>query len=183
MTARSKSLIAVLGALLSGCAGVPAGLQEIRTVPHVDIERYMGTWYPILNIPPSIEKDAYNSMEQYSLDDDGNIPTRFTYHKGSANGELKTLDSKAYIVDRQSNAQWGVKFFWFQPVKSEYLIAWLADDYSEVIVARNKRDYVWYMARTPNVSAEQIAAAIRKIEALGYDLSKLNRVRADGGGP
>jgi len=41
-----------------------------------------------------------------------------------------------------------MQFLW--PFKAEYLIAYVDPDYSETIIARNNRDYVWIMARTPN---------------------------------
>ena len=50
------------------------------------------------------------------------------------------------------------------------------EGYSQTIVARSKRDYVWYMARTPQVSAEDYKRAVESIKAMGYDVSKLRRV-------
>ena len=179
MKFRLISSAVLMCASMMGCSSIPAGLSPIATVSHVDLPRFMGTWYPIAVIPTPPEKDAFNSVEQYRLDEDGDIPTVFTYHEGSADGVLKSLQSKAYVINRESNAEWGVQFFWFLPLKAEYLIAWLADDYSEVIVARNKRDYVWYMTRNPQVSETQLAAAKKRIAALGYDLSQLRIVRVE----
>src|SRR6185437_13210920 len=48
------------------------------------------------------------------------------------------------------NAVWGVQVFW--PIKAQYVVAWLKSDYSQVIVARDARDYTWVMARTPTIS-------------------------------
>ena len=49
-----------------------------------------------------------------------------------------------------SNAIWGMQFVW--PIKAEYLIAFLDADYTQTVIARSSRDYVWLMARTPTVS-------------------------------
>lgn len=165
-------LIAVC--VLSGCATTAADRGPIATVDSVDLPRFMGTWYPIANIPPWPETNAYNSVEQYRLDEDGTIPTVFTYRHQALDGPLKTLESKAFVLDKTTNATWGVQFIW--PIKAEYLIAWLAPDYSQVIIARNKRDYVWFMARTPQVSDADYQAAARRIQAMGYDIDQLRRV-------
>jgi len=67
-----------------------------------------------------------------------------------------------------------MQFIW--PIQAEYIIAWLDDGYSQTIVARSKRDYVWYMARTPQVSQQDYQAAVERIAAMGYDTSKLRKV-------
>ncbi|NGY04709.1 lipocalin family protein [Solimonas terrae] len=170
-----RSLLLLISVALAGCATTTQ--PPIATVAHVDLQRYVGDWYVIANIPPWIEKGAVDSIEHYDLKTGGEtpeIPTTFTYHEKRPDAPLRTLHSTAYVVDRQSNAEWGVQFIW--PFKAEYLIAWLADDYSQVIVARNKRDYVWYLSRTPSVSDADLEAARMRIARMGYDPGKLNIV-------
>ena len=41
----------------------------LRTVPQVDLERFMGDWFVIANIPTFIERKAYNAIESYELVD------------------------------------------------------------------------------------------------------------------
>jgi apolipoprotein D and lipocalin family protein len=67
-----------------------------------------------------------------------------------------------------------MRFVW--PIKADYRIVYLTDDYSQTIVARNKRDYVWIMARTPTIDEADYNKMTRMIEDMGYDLSKLRRV-------
>jgi len=72
------------------------------------------------------------------------------------------------------NAVWDMQFIW--PIKAEYIIAWLDPAYSQTIVARNARDYVWLMARTPAISDADYAGAVARLQALGYAVDKLRRV-------
>lgn len=146
----------------------------ITPVAQVDLPRYMGKWYVIANIPPWVEKGAHNSVENYRLDENGDVETLFTYRKNSFDAPEKTLKSTGIVEEGSGNAVWGIRFLW--PFKAEYLVAWLAPDYSQVIVARNKRDYVWVMARTPTMSEADYNAHVARIAALGYDTSKLVRV-------
>ena len=67
-----------------------------------------------------------------------------------------------------------MQFLW--PFKSEYIIAYLDQDYNNTIIARNARDYVWIMARTPRINDSQYQELTKKVANLGYDLSKLIKV-------
>ena len=134
----------------------------------------MGDWYVIANIPTFIERDAYNAIESYALDEDGNIPTRFTFNKGGFDGPLKTYKPKGFIKDTDTNALWGMQFIW--PIKADYRIVHLSDDYSQVIIGREARDYVWMMARSPLISEADYLALVEKTASLGYDTSKIRKV-------
>ena len=72
------------------------------------------------------------------------------------------------------NAIWGMRFVW--PIKAEYVISHVDATYSETIIARSSRDYVWIMARTPSISAERYQSLVEKVGALGYDVGKLRKV-------
>jgi apolipoprotein D and lipocalin family protein len=149
-------------------------LPPVPTVPKVDLERYMGEWYVIANIPTSYEKGAHNALETYRLNPDGTIGTTFTYRKGGFDGPLKVMKPKGWVRDTETNAAWWMQFFW--PLKAEYLIAYLSPDYSQTIVARTKRDYVWIMARTPSISEADYSHLVEKVAQLGYDTAKLQRM-------
>jgi len=148
--------------------------EPIKTVAHVDLPRFMGDWYVIANIPTFIEKGAYNAVESYRLDPDGTIATTFTFRKGAFDGPQKTHQPRGWVTDRSTNATWGMQFIW--PIKAEYLIAYLDDAYRETIIARNSRDYVWIMARTPEISAADYQLLIDRVGAMGYDTSRVQRV-------
>lgn len=167
-----QTISVVLASLaLSGCA---ASEPEMSTVDHVEIDRFMGAWYVIANIPTFVEKGAHNAVETYSLNDDGTIATTFTYRKDGFDGKLKEYNPKGFILDTQTNARWGMRFFW--PLKSDYRIVYLDDEYTKTVIARQKRDFVWIMARTPAISGPDYDELVLFIENLGYDISQLQRV-------
>jgi len=148
-------------------------MEPLRTVDDVDIERFMGDWYVIANIPTSIEKGAHNAIESYRLETDGSIATTFTFHAGSFGGELKTYKPRGFVSD-ESNAIWGMQFIW--PIKADYRIIYLDADYSVTVIGRNKRDYVWIMAREPAIPADEYARILNLLETVGYDLTEIQRV-------
>ena len=147
--------------------------DQVPTVSQVDLPRFMGDWYVIASIPTFLEKRAYNAVESYRLEPDGTIATTFTFRKGSLQGPLKTMKPRGWVRD-STNAVWGMQFMW--PIKAEYLIAYLNDDYTETIIARSARDYVWIMARTPVLTPSEYQRLVAAVEKLGYDPAKLRRV-------
>lgn len=153
-------------------------LKPIHTVEYVDLNRFMGDWYVIANIPTFIEKDAYNAIESYRLDEDGTVATTFSFNKGSLDGPLKEYHPRGFIRDKKSNAVWGMQFVW--PFKAEYRIIFLSDDYSKTVIGRSKRDYVWIMARKPAISDEEYDAILGFLQEQGYDIKKLQKVPQGG---
>lgn len=161
---------ASLAMALAACSTV----EPMPTVSYVDLERFMGDWYVIANIPTALEKGAHNAVESYRLDDDGSIATTFTFRDGSFDGEQKTYRPRGFVRDRSSNAEWGMQFIW--PIKADYRIVYLDDEYSVTVIGRNKRDYVWLMARDPAIPEARFQEMKQFIAGLGYDTSRLERV-------
>lgn len=162
----------IFASLLGACATNQK--PQIATVPQVDIPRFMGAWYVIAAIPTVIETESFNAIETYRLDADGTIATTFTFNKGGFGGKMKTYTPRGFVVEGSGNARWGMQFIW--PIKSEFLIAHLDEGYTQTIIARNARDYVWIMARTPQISDEAYATLRKKVADMGYDITQLRKV-------
>lgn len=172
MNRPTKHLLTIgLAVLLSACA---ARGPEMKTVDYVDLERFMGSWYVIANIPTFLEKGAHNAVETYELDDDGSIKTTFTFREDGFDGKQKEYNPRGFVTDKTTNATWGMRFVW--PIKADYRIVYLDDDYSQTIIGRQKRDFVWIMARTPTISDADFEMLIQRCADLGYDVSKIERV-------
>jgi len=148
-------------------------VEPLQTVERVDLQRFMGDWYVIASIPTSIEKGAHNAIESYRLDDDGSVATTFTFHDGGFGGELKTYKPRGFVSD-YSNAVWGMQFIW--PIKADYRIIHLDENYAVTVIGRNKRDYVWIMARQPEIPKQQYSDILDMLSSVGYDVSKIQRV-------
>jgi apolipoprotein D and lipocalin family protein len=154
---------------IAGCQSVPT----ITTVDQVDIDRYMGDWYVIANIPTFLERDAYNAVERYSLREDGTIDTVFTFNKGGFDGKPQRYNPRGFIRS-DNNAEWGMRFVW--PFKAEFLVLWLDEDYTQTVVGRSRRDYVWIMAREPQLPEADYQRILDFLAAEGYDIAKIQKV-------
>jgi apolipoprotein D and lipocalin family protein len=170
---RNTALSLALALLpLAGCSTVARA--PIETVPHVDLDRFMGDWYVIANIPTFIEKGAHNAVESYRLAKDGTIATTFTFRADGFDGPTKRYHPRGFVIDRQSNAVWGMQFLW--PFKSDFRIVYLTPDYTQTVIGREKRDYVWIMARTPAIPDEDYRRIVEFLGQQGYDTTRIQRV-------
>ena len=173
---RSRTFIARLSllsgfALLSACN---ASLPPLETVDHVDLDRFMGDWYVIASIPTFVERGAHDAVESYRLEEDGTIATTFTFHQNAFDGPEKIYHPRGFVRNKKTNAEWGMQFIW--PIKADFRITWLDEDYSKTVIGRNKRDHVWIMARTPQIPAADYQRMVEHIGSNGYDVSLLVRV-------
>ena len=159
-------------AILAGCQS--SAMKPIATVADVNLERFMGDWYVIASIPTFIEKGAHNAVESYRLDSDGTIVTTFTFRAGAFDGEPKRYNPRGYVLNPESNAVWGMQFIW--PIKADYRISYLSEDYTLTVIGRERRDYVWIMSRTPDIAEADYQRLLRFVGDQGYDLAKLHRV-------
>ncbi|MDZ4729446.1 MAG: lipocalin family protein [Xanthomonadales bacterium] len=169
---RNTVLALVAGSVfLASCR---ASLPPLETVDYVDLQRFMGDWYVIANIPTFVEKGAHNAVESYHLDDDGSIATTFTFRKDGFDGPLKDYHPRGFVRDTESNAEWGMQVIW--PIKGDYRITFLADDYSRTVISRNKRDYVWIMARSPEITQAEYQQMLDHVRSSGYAMEQLRKV-------
>lgn len=163
-------MVTMLG-LLGACAGKG---PTIAPVPAVDVPRFMGDWYVIAHVPVRSDRNAFDAVETYALRSDGRIQTTYRFHDGAHDGPVKTMHPVGTVREYGNGAIWGMQFFW--PIKAEYVIVHLDADYQHTIVGRSKRDYVWLMARSPQMSEADYQRYMRLIADFGYDLAEVRRV-------
>ena len=157
-----------------GFMGTEKELEKLETVEYVDLERFMGDWYVIANIPTFIEKGAVNAIESYKLDSRGRVKTTFTFKKDSPDGPQKTYNPIGFIYDKKTNAEWRMQFLW--PFKSPFLIIDLDEEYSYTVIGIPSRKYVWIMARDHKIPDALYNNIISKLKNVGYDTSLIKKV-------
>ena len=159
--------------LLAGCAPSGQGLPPLATVAHVDLPRYMGTWYEIASYPHRFQKGCVASRAEYTLRDDGQVSVRNECRQGSLDGPLKAVEGRARVVEPVSNARLAVTFFW--PFWGDYWIIDLDPDYRWVVVGHPGRDYLWILSRSVTMDEALYRQIVARLPAQGYDPAKLLR--------
>lgn len=171
MSTLHHSLLVTL-LVLTGCGA--ATTRPLQPVDRVDLPRFMGDWYVIAHIPFFTEKNAFNAVESYRLDERGRVRTTFTFNEGALDGNPRRMEPVGFPVSASNNAIWGMQFIW--PIRADYRIIHLDPDYTRTVIGREKRDYAWIMARTPELPEAEYKDLVRILVEAGYDITHLRRV-------
>jgi apolipoprotein D and lipocalin family protein len=139
-------------------------------VEKVDIMSYAGKWYSIYSIPTFMDKNWRETTETYVIHPDGYYAV-FTTYKALGEDEQRYLRSKLFVVRGTNNAELKAQFVW--PVKIDYWIIELAEDYSYVVIGHPKHKHLFIMSRKPFLDQELANEVIERCQARGYDISKL----------
>lgn len=172
----ARNLILALGMAFVSCQTPAQADEPLKTVPHVDIERYMGEWYEIASFPQWFSRDCYNTTATYTLRQDGRVDVLNQCHKGSPSGPLSKATAIARVVNKTTNAELKVTFFW--PFSGKYWIIELGDNYEYAVVSEPQRSTLWILSRSPELSRETLDALLERLETIHkFDLSKLKYTR------
>ena len=162
--------------MFAGCAASTTErlhLPPLQTVAHVDLPRYLGTWYEIANFPQSFQRGCTATTANYSLRRDGDINVLNRCRKGSVDGAERSVLGRARVVDRASNAKLEVSFF--RPFWGAYWIIDLADDYAYAVVGHPGRDYLWILSRTRTMAEPTYQSIVARLRTMGYQTERLVR--------
>ena len=166
----------VLGAaltILCGCPRPDRGLPPLETVPQVDLQRYLGTWYEIASYPASFQKGCVATRADYALRPDGLIRVVNQCRKNALDGPLQSAEGKARVVNPPANSRLEVSFFW--PFWGDYWIIALDGDYRWAVIGHPSRDYLWILSRTPTLDEALYRRLLDGLPARGYDPGRLQR--------
>ncbi len=171
-------------ALLAGLAVMAAAQAEpepLQTVPSLDVPRYMGTWHEIAKYPNWFQKKCVSSTQAtYTLQADGRV--QVLNRCKTDQGEWSEALGAARQIGGPTSAQLKVRFApeWlsFIPlVWGDYWIVELDPDYQWVVVSEPKREYLWVLSRSPQMSTATYLSLLGKLETLGFDLKKIEPSR------
>jgi len=171
---RLFALLLACLAVLAACAHGGVTKAALRTVPAVDLDRYLGTWYEIASYPQWFQRNCAATTATYSRREDGRIRVVNACRDGGLDGPSRQVEGVAWIASEdQSNAKLRVQFFW--PFRGDYWIIELDEDYRYAVVGHPSREYLWILARTARIDPALYADLVRRIEAHGYDAHRLQR--------
>lgn len=165
---------ATLILLLMGCSLTPTNQPPLKTVVHVDLPRFMGDWYVIGTIPWFVEKENVGTMDVYKARPDGKIDITYVFHKKELSAKRQEMHAVGTVVDKKSNATWGVQFIW--PFKAPYLVIDLASDYTTTVIGHPSRDLIWIMARKPSMPEAAYQTILSSVAKQGYDTNRIVKV-------
>jgi len=147
-----------------------SGAPPLATVQQVDLKRYMGEWYEIARIPHRFQEGCVGSGASYSLLPDGEVRV-INRCRDEKSGELREATGRAWVVDPATNARLKVSFFW--PFRGDYWIIDLGASYEYAVVGAPNRDYLWILARSPQMDPAVYEGILERARQKGFDTSRL----------
>lgn len=162
------ALVATLLVILSGCTGRPDGVEPVTAF---DINRYQGVWYEVMRLDHSFERGLTNVTATYKLRDDGSVGV---LNRGfnRAHCRWKEADGRAVFQGATDTASLSVTFFW--PFAGGYHVFALdRQDYGWAMISGPSHDYLWILARQPDLSPEIRQRLVDKARDLGFPVDGL----------
>ncbi|MNR01144.1 Outer membrane lipoprotein Blc precursor [compost metagenome] len=169
-------LTAVAGDAAPGNDGRPAN-SALHTISVLDVPRYMGTWYEIAKFPNWFQrKCAGGTKAEYSLKNDGMVQVINRCRLES--GEMIEAIGAARQIGPATSPRLEVRFApaWlsFLPfVWGDYWVIDIDENYQLVAVSEPKKEYLWILARTPNIDPSDYKNLLARLSQQGFDLRKL----------
>ncbi|RTE65603.1 lipocalin [Amphritea opalescens] len=157
--------------LLTGCLGMP---KAVTPVGQFELDRYLGQWYEIARLDHSFEQGLTQVSAEYTRREDGGVAV---LNRGfsAAKGEWQEAEGKAYFVNDSDEAYLKVSFF--GPFYGSYVVFELDHEgYQYAFVSGPDTDYLWLLARTPEVQPEIMQKFISMAKVRGFDTDAVIRV-------
>jgi apolipoprotein D and lipocalin family protein len=152
--------------------------SELKVVPSVDLNRYLGAWYSIASIPQVFDRKCVGgTTATYTLNEDGTVAVRNACYL--SDGSLTQAKGVAWVADPKTNAKLKVTFIPFLRLNflaGDYWIIDLGPDYEYAVVGHPSRKYGWILSRTPELPEDVLPGIIPRLEAQGYDFSQFQMV-------
>jgi len=164
--------LALGGTLALGLGGALAHAQAaaVRSVPVVDLARYVGKWYEIASFPMFFQRNCVgDTTAEYALTPEGEVSVT---NRCRTAGGFDEARGKAWAAADGNNARLKVSFFW--PFRSDYWVIGLDPDYRWAVVGNPNRKYLWILSRTPQLDKKLLEAALKAAATQGFDLKQLN---------
>ncbi len=181
LSARPGHLVLALLPVAPAATTGQTGGEALKAVPTLDVPSYMGTWYQVAWFPNRFQKQCVSETSatyRWLPDGDIEVLNRCRLADGridSVTGVART-DGSQVQGKTLAPAQLRVSFLpaWLRwlPVWGRYWVLELADDGRYAVVGEPTREYLWVLARAPQLSERDRTAIRSTLQRLGYDLTR-----------
>jgi len=164
---KTLSLALTIVIFFSGCAKTPTA--ALKTVDHVDLERYSGTWIEIARYENRFETGCAGATAHYASKEDYIAVTNRCFDtNGIQSGEA---NGRAYTLQDSNNSKLKVSFF--RPFYGDYWVLMLGENYQYSVVGDPSRKYLWILSRVRKLSDTDKKIILDTLPKLGYNPDKL----------
>ncbi len=170
-------------------------LAPILPIPQLEVAPYMGLWYQVAYYPNRFQKHCVANTTATYLQIQGSSTIEVLNQCQRADGSWDRALGEARAVAGVSKIETlgsgtGMSPQWLRPAQLQvsFLPRWLrwagigwgaywvidyAADGHYAVVSEPKRQYLWILARSPKLSASDRTTVHTQLQALGFDLQRL----------
>ena len=157
-------------AIIHKSASVPT------TVDSVDLKKYAGTWYEIGRLPMYFQRNCASDVTATYVEKTDGSGIKVINQCKAQDGSGITAEGLAKPADT-TGSKLKVTFLpswirWLPVGRADYWILAHDADYKTALVGTPDKDYLWLLARSPNVSQETYAKYRQIAQQQGYDLKE-----------
>ena len=151
--------------------------EQLKTIPSLDVPRYLGTWYEIAKFPNWFQRKCLsNTKAVYSVRSDGNLKVLNSCK--TADESISEAEGTARQIGLKDSPKLEVRFApaWlsFLPmVWGDYWVIDLDPQYQVAAVSDPRREYLWILSRTPQLEKKTYDELLQRLQAQQFDLRKL----------
>jgi apolipoprotein D and lipocalin family protein len=170
-----KKSLWFLALWLAGCAVAPP--PGVTPVTGFDLDRYLGCWYEIARLDHPFERGLSQVSATYRLRDAGGVQV---LNRGydERTGVWKEAEGRAFFIGDPTIGSLKVSFF--GPFYGGYhIIALDREQYAWAMIAGPSRDYLWILARTPQLPPAVQERLLAQAKTLGFATDQLIWVKQD----
>ncbi|BDZ38498.1 lipocalin family protein [Microbacterium suwonense] len=157
--------------------------DEVRSVPALELGRYLGLWFEVGRLPLRFEDDgARDVTAEYSLEDGGvvRVDNRCLDDQGEPTQALGEA-----IPDEEHPGRLRVTFLpealrWIPFTKADYWVLRIDEAYEHALVGTPDHKHLWLLSRTPQISDAVEETYLETARDQGYDLESWIRPAQSG---
>lgn len=148
-------------------------------IEHLDLDRYLGKWYELAKYPNRFQKQCVSdTTANYATAENGRIEVLNRCRTDS--GEFEEAKGVARLVGDAGSPKLKVRFApawlsWLPMVWGNYWVIELDEAYTLAAISEPSREYLWILARDPDVPEQRVEDLIARLAARGFDPARIVR--------
>lgn len=176
VAALMRNFAVILFVALAVVATSSQASEPLSSVPSVDLQRYVGTWYEQARMPMFFQrKCAANTTATYTLQSDGliKVHNRCDTNEGSqidAVGVAKSVPGSTSRL-KVSFAPKAISFLPF--VWADYWVIDLDPSYRWAVVGEPEKKYLWVLSRDKSLPQAELTAIVERARLKGFRVERL----------
>jgi apolipoprotein D and lipocalin family protein len=171
--------LAGIGAAMVAIAlSVATAAPPLKTVEHLDAERWAGTWFEVARVPNSLQaRCRTDATTTYLPQPDGSLRVVQRCRDADDNWFVATARAVGFGGEL-SASRFKLSYLpawldWLPAVRGDHWVVMLDDDYRYAVISEPSREQLWILSRTPELEASTYDAIVARLRNARFPVDEL----------